>query len=136
MAALEDHDRGLLVEALEEALRHHGAPELFNSDQCAQFTSPYFTGALKREGIRISMDGKRRATDNIFIERVWRRVRFTRREGACRPAMAADPMWNERTYPAGMGGGDLGALHHGKRRTEAVPTPGTCVGCAEAGRDL
>jgi putative transposase len=64
------------VEALEEALRHHGAPEMFNSDQGAQFTSPDFTGVLKREGITISMDGKGRATDNIFIERVWRSLKY------------------------------------------------------------
>lgn len=64
------------VEALEEALRHHGTPEVFNSDQGAQFTSPDFTGVLKREGITISMDGKGRATDNIFIERVWRSLKY------------------------------------------------------------
>ena len=64
------------VEALEEALRHHGTPELFNTDQGAQFTSPEFTGVLKREGITISMDGKGRATDNVFIERVWRSLKY------------------------------------------------------------
>jgi putative transposase len=64
------------IEALEEALRHHGAPEYFNTDQGAQFTSPDFTGVLKREGITISMDGNGRATDNIFIERVWRSLKY------------------------------------------------------------
>jgi len=64
------------VEALEEALRQHGKPEVFNTDQGAQFTSPDFTGVLKREGITISMDGKGRATDNIFIERVWRSLKY------------------------------------------------------------
>jgi putative transposase len=64
------------VEALEEALRNHGPPEIFNTDQGAQFTSPDFTGVLKREGITISMDGKGRATDNIFIERVWRSLKY------------------------------------------------------------
>lgn len=64
------------VEALEEALRQHGRPEIFNTDQGAQFTSPDFTGVLKREGIKISMDGKGRATDNIFIERVWRSLKY------------------------------------------------------------
>jgi putative transposase len=64
------------VEALEEALRHYGRPEIFNSDQGAQFTSPDFTGILTREGIRISMDGKGRATDNIFIERLWRSLKY------------------------------------------------------------
>lgn len=64
------------VEALEEALRQHGGAEIFNTDQGAQFTSPDFTGVLKREGITISMDGKGRATDNIFIERVWRSLKY------------------------------------------------------------
>jgi putative transposase len=64
------------VEALEEALRHHGTPGMFNTDQGAQFTSPEFTGVLKREGITISMDGKGRATDNVFIERVWRSLKY------------------------------------------------------------
>jgi putative transposase len=64
------------VNALEEALQHHGPPEIFNSDQGSQFTSPDFTGVLKREGITISMDGKGRATDNIFIERVWRSLKY------------------------------------------------------------
>lgn len=64
------------IEALEEALRQHGRPEIFNTDQGAQFTSPDFTGVLKRDGITISMDGKGRATDNIFIERVWRSLKY------------------------------------------------------------
>ncbi len=64
------------IEALEDALKHHGTPEIFNTDQGAQFTSPEFTGVLKREGITISMDGKGRATDNIFIERVWRSLKY------------------------------------------------------------
>jgi putative transposase len=64
------------VEALEEALHHHGPPEMFNTDQGAQFTSPDFTGVLQRAGITISMDGKGRATDNVFIERVWRSLKY------------------------------------------------------------
>jgi putative transposase len=64
------------VAALEEALRQYGTPEYFNTDQGAQFTSPDFTGVLKREGITISMDGKGRATDNIFVERVWRSLKY------------------------------------------------------------
>jgi putative transposase len=64
------------AEALEEALRQHGRPEIFNTDQGAQFTSPEFTDVLKREGITISMDGKGRATDNVFVERVWRSLKY------------------------------------------------------------
>ena len=58
------------VDCLEDALRAHGKPEIFNSDQGAQFTSESFTGVLKREGIDISMDGRGRAFDNIFVERL------------------------------------------------------------------
>jgi putative transposase len=64
------------VDCLEEALRHHGKPEIFNSDQGAQFTSEAFTGTLKQEGITISMDGRGRVFDNIFVERLWRNVKY------------------------------------------------------------
>jgi putative transposase len=63
------------VDCLEDALRIHGKPEVFNSDQGAQFTSEAFTGVLKREGVTISMDGRGRAFDNIFVERLWRSVK-------------------------------------------------------------
>jgi len=63
------------ADCLEEALRTHGKPEIFNSDQGSQFTSETFTGVLKREGIVISMDGRGRAFDNIFVERLWRSVK-------------------------------------------------------------
>jgi len=63
------------VDCLEEALRTHDRPEIFNSDQGSQFTSEAFTGVLKREGIDISMDGRGRAFDNIFVERLWRSVK-------------------------------------------------------------
>ena len=63
------------VDCLEEALRTHGKPEIFNSDQGSQFTSEAFTGVLQREGIVISMDGRGRVFDNIFVERLWRNVK-------------------------------------------------------------
>ena len=63
------------VDCLEDALRAHGKPDVFNSDQGVQFTSDGFTGVLKREGITISMDGRGRAFDNIFVERLWRSVK-------------------------------------------------------------
>ena len=63
------------VDCLEDALRHHGRPEIFNSDQGAQFTITAFTAVLQREGVRISMDGRGRAFDNIFVERLWRSVK-------------------------------------------------------------
>lgn len=62
-------------EALEQALRQ-GHPEIFNTDQGAQFTSSDFTGLLAREGIQISMDGRGRALDNVFVERLWRTVKY------------------------------------------------------------
>ena len=64
------------VDCLEEALRTQSRPEIFNSDQGSQFTSDAFTGVLKREGIVISMDGRGRAFDNIFVERLWRNVKY------------------------------------------------------------
>jgi len=63
------------IDCLEEALRTHGKPEIFNSDQGSQFTSVAFTGVLQRENIVISMDGRGRAFDNIFVERLWRSVK-------------------------------------------------------------
>jgi putative transposase len=63
-------------EALTEALERYGTPEIFNTDQGAQFTSPLFTGILKDKNIRISMDGRGRAIDNVFCERLWRSVKY------------------------------------------------------------
>lgn len=64
------------VDCLEDALRQYGKPEIFNTDQGSQFTSEYFTGVLKRENISISMDGRGRALDNIFVERLWRTIKY------------------------------------------------------------
>jgi putative transposase len=64
------------IEALEEAIIKYGAPEIFNSDQGSQFTSNDFTTVLKAHGIKISMDGKGRWVDNVFVERLWRSVKY------------------------------------------------------------
>ena len=64
------------IDALQEALNRFGCPSIFNSDQGSQFTSNTFTQALKEKGIRISMDGKGRYLDNIFIERFWRTLKY------------------------------------------------------------
>jgi putative transposase len=64
------------LEALDEALARFGRPEIFNSDQGSQFTSPRFTGVLQRAGVRISMDGRGRWMDNVFIERLWRSLKY------------------------------------------------------------
>ena len=64
------------VEALEEALAKHGKPEIFNTDQGSQFTSVAFTGVLLKHGVAISMDGKGSWRDNVFVERLWRSVKY------------------------------------------------------------
>lgn len=64
------------VEALEEAMALYGKPEIFNTDQGSQFISLDFTEVLKESGIRISMDGKGRWMDNVFIERLWRSLKY------------------------------------------------------------
>jgi putative transposase len=64
------------VEALEEAISKYGRPEIFNTDQGSQFTSAEFTGVLKANGIQISMDGKGRWIDNVFVERIWKSVKY------------------------------------------------------------
>lgn len=69
-------DTSFCVEALEEAIENHGVPEIFNTDQGSQFTSDDFTGVLKRHEISISMDGKGRWVDNVFVERLWRSVKY------------------------------------------------------------
>jgi len=68
-------DAAFCVEVLDEALSK-GKPEIFNTDQGSQFTSEGFTGLLQRSGVKISMDGKGRYSDNIFIERLWRTVKY------------------------------------------------------------
>jgi putative transposase len=64
------------VRALESAIERHGKPDVFNSDQGAQFTDRRFIGVLERNGIKVSMDGRGRCMDNIFIERLWRSVKY------------------------------------------------------------
>ena len=68
-------DSGFCVDCLEQALQTYGIPEIFNTDQGCQFTSEAFTGVLKAHCISISMDGRGRALDNIFVERLWRSVK-------------------------------------------------------------
>ena len=68
-------DADFCIEALEEALTK-GKPDIFNTDQGAQFTSEAFTGLLQQHGVRISMDGKGSYNDNLFIERLWRSVKY------------------------------------------------------------
>ena len=69
-------DTGFCIDAVEEALKRHGAPEIFNTDQGSQFTSEAFIGLLKDSGIRISMDGRGSWKDNVFVERLWKSVKY------------------------------------------------------------
>lgn len=69
-------DADFCVEALREALDRYGPPEIFNTDQGAQFTSTDFVGELEGRGVRVSMDGRGRYLDNIFIERLWRSLKY------------------------------------------------------------
>ena len=69
-------DASFCTEALEEAIRKYGTPEIFNTDQGSQFTSDAFIGILESHDIKISMDGKGRWLDNVFIERLWRSVKY------------------------------------------------------------
>jgi len=69
-------DASFCVDALEEAIYCYGVPEIFNTDQGCQYTSESFTDVLKAHGIRISMDGKGAWRDNVFVERLWRSVKY------------------------------------------------------------
>jgi len=69
-------DADFCVAALEEALRRFGPPEIFNADQGCQFTGLAFTSTLQAAGVRISLDGKGRWMDNVFIERLWRTIKY------------------------------------------------------------
>ena len=64
------------IEAVEEAIELYGRPNIFNTDQGSQFTSADFTGFLESNGIRISMDGKGCWRDNVFVERLWRTIKY------------------------------------------------------------
>ena len=69
-------DTAFCVEALDEAIERFGCPEIFNTDQGSQFTSTAWTSVLKHHGVRISMDGKGQWMDNVFIERLWRSLKY------------------------------------------------------------
>ena len=69
-------DAGFCVRAVQRAMAEHGTPEIFNTDQGSQFTSAEFTQPLLAAGVKLSMDGKGRALDNVFVERLWRTVKY------------------------------------------------------------
>jgi putative transposase len=104
-------DTSFCLEALEEALARFGKPEIFNTDQGSQFTSQAFTAALERAGVRISMDGRGRFLDNIFIERLWRSMKhediYLKHYADGREARAGIASWiafyNDRRPHQGLG---------------------------------
>jgi putative transposase len=104
-------DASFCREALEEALARFGKPEIFNTDQGRQFTSQAFTGALEQAGVRISMDGRGRFLDNIFIERLWRSLKhediYLKHYADGREARAGIASWiafyNDRRPHQGLG---------------------------------
>lgn len=121
-------DVGFCLSALEAALAR-GCPEIFNSDQGAQFTSPAFTDRLQAAGVRISMDGRGRALDNVFVERLWRTVKYeevylqeyeTQRE-AQRGLRRYFPFYNETRPHQALGYRTPDAVYHGKQ----APPPGS-----------
>jgi putative transposase len=104
-------DAPFCVSALEEALQRHGRPEIFNTDQGSQFTSAAFTGTLAVAGVKISMDGRGRWMDNVFIERLWRSLKhedvYLKVYGDGREAKAGIASWiafyNERRPHQALG---------------------------------
>jgi putative transposase len=142
-------DTSFCVDCLEDALSRVGKPDIFNSDQGSQFTSAGFTDVLKRAGIAISMDGRGRALDNIFVERLWRSVKYEdvylRGYGtvteltrglaeyfACyngeRPHQSLDNRTPNMVYADGQGGGaripDHVGVIPGQRCSAAIETMG------------
>lgn len=134
-------DSGFCIDCLEEALRRYGTPDIFNSDQGSQFTSLAFTGVLKARNIRISMDGRGRALDNIFVERLWRSVKhedvylkgysnvlelqkglteyFEFYNGE-RPHQSLDNRTPAQVYLTASGGGAIIIDKYGERKTEEI----------------
>lgn len=86
------------VDALEEALSRYGCPDIFNTDQGAQFTSEAFTDTLKEAGIDISMDGKGRWIDNVFVERLWRSVKYEEVYLKAYDNGCSGPDWNRHLF--------------------------------------
>jgi putative transposase len=105
-------DVSFCISALEEALARFGKPEIFNTDQGSQFTSAAFTGVLAAAGIKISMDGRGRWMDNVFIERLWRSLKhedvYLKGYADGREAKAGIGAWinfyNTRRPHQGLGG--------------------------------
>jgi putative transposase len=116
------------VEALEEAIAKYGAPEIFNTDQGSQFTSEDFTGVLKAHDIKISMDGKGRWIDNVFVERLWKSVKYEHvylhaYESVAEAQQQLDryfTFYNTRRPHAALGGITPDTAYFGKLQTKSA----------------
>jgi putative transposase len=121
-------DASFCVEALKEALAAYGKPEIFNTDQGSQFTGSDFTGTLEAAGIKISMDGRGRWMDNVFIERLWRSLKhediYLKAYADGREAKAGISSWilfyNTQRFHQALGNRTPMAVWR-----EAMPTPGS-----------
>ena len=126
-------DTAFCVEAVEEALERYGAPDIFNTDQGSQFTSEVFTGLLKDNGIRISMDGRGSWKDNVFIERPRQRPGVSKRSVKCEEVYlrAYESVSEARAgleryfefYNANRPHSSLGRMTPDQFYTKALPTP-------------
>ena len=119
-------DADFCIQALEEALTRHGSPGIFNTDQGSHYTSPLFTDVLNDWNIKISMDGKGRWMDNVFIERLWRSMKYecvylhafeTRSELRAGLTKRISPYNARRPHPALAGRRPDEAYHQPARRS-------------------
>ena len=146
-------DAAFCIDALTEALEHHGAPEIFNSDQGSQYTSKAFIDVLKEHHVAISMDGRGRAFDNIFVERLWRTVKYEdiylrgyssineltlgltdyfRFYNAERPHQSLEYQTPDQVYCTGIGGGASIPDHFASTREAMADNGHTGQRCAAA----
>ena len=119
-------DTAFCVWAVEEALERYGVPDIFNTDQGSQFTSEAFTGLLKEAGIRISMDGRGSWRDNVFIERLWRSVKYEEVYLRAYESVSEARIGLGRYfefYNSGRPHSSLGRMTPDQFYTKALPTP-------------
>jgi putative transposase len=117
------------VEALEEAIAQHGSPEIFNSDQGSQFTSEEFTRVLRAHDIKISMDGTGRWVDNVFVERLWKSVKYEHVylhayesvEEARRQLRSYFTFYNSHRPHSSLGGVTPDTAYFGRPQTQCAP---------------
>src|SRR3546814_13255354 len=125
---------GFCVAALEEALARFGKPEIFNTDQGSQFTSFAFTTVLRAADVRISMDGRGRWMDNVFIERLWRSLKYEcaylnafETASELRAGLGRRiTYYNNQRPPSGLAGKHL-ADAHGRERKSVGPGQGVPI---------